>query len=52
MSENQKQYEEQDQENMQGGSETKSLCLKCCCDYMKGSVKAVCKMFECIAGCS
>lgn len=51
MSENQKQYEAQDQANAQGGSETKKACSQCCCDYLKGSVKATCQLFECIAGC-
>lgn len=47
----QEMYDAQDQQNNNGdngGSETKKACMKCCCDYMKWSVKAVCKMFDCI----
>lgn len=51
MSEEQKNYEAQDQQNQQG-SETKKACLDCCCSYLKGSVKAGCQLFECIAGCA
>lgn len=52
MSENkQDQYESQDQQANQSTTEKKSTCLTCCCDYLKWSAKAACKMFECIFQC-
>lgn len=46
----QNQYDAQDQQ-ASGKGEQKSNCLKCCCDYLKWSVKAACQMFECIGSC-
>ncbi|MBQ8188601.1 MAG: hypothetical protein IJZ44_09835 [Lachnospiraceae bacterium] len=46
----QNQYEAQDQQANQAKKQ-KCQCLTCCCDYLKWSVKAACKMCECITNC-
>ena len=47
----QNQYESQDVQANQEAADAKKDCMKCCCDYMKWSVKAACKMFECVFQC-
>ena len=46
----QNQYDAQDQQANQAKKQ-KCQCLTCCCDYLKWSVKAACKMCECITDC-
>ena len=47
----QNMYEQQDQQANEQEKGAKCACLKCCCDYLKWSVKAACKMCECITNC-
>lgn len=48
----QKEYEEQNEKVSLGDLETVKTGKKCCCDYIKWSFKAACKMFDCITQCA
>lgn len=46
----QNEYEGQTDEELTGimQTDTAKTCCKCCCSYIKGTMKAFCKIVECL----